>query len=499
MIFNGQTLTKRSFYHLVPSVLPAFHQIAVSNYFKPFSTSHAGLEADSDLAFLVAKISPGSSEDEVFLSLQSNPACETIRLTHKLVGNLLHCFKDDWKSALGAFRWADSHPGYTPLPEFYDEVVDILGKMKKMDRMCTFLDEMCHNQQTVTLSTIAKVMRRFAGAGKWKEAVRIFDELGKYGIEKNTESMNLLLDTLCKSNRTLQAREIFLELKSHIPPNPNTFNIFIHGWCKANSVDEALWTIQEMKGYGFHPCIISYSTIIRSYCNQSNFPKVYELLDEMKAEGCEPNAVTFTTIISSLTKLERFEEALEVRERMRSVACKPDTLFYNALIYTLGRSRKIKEAICVLKVEMPTHGVKPNTSTYNSLIATFCLHRQEADALECLREMESSPHCEPDAQTYYPLLKLCFINGKTDDLLPELMDEMVNRHHLSLDLSAYSLLIHGLCRSNKCEWAYRIFEEMIAKEITPRYQTCKVLLEEIKQKNMFDVADRIEEFMKKMK
>ncbi|CAH9133622.1 unnamed protein product [Cuscuta epithymum] len=498
---------KRSIYHLVQSAHLVIPPIPIRNNLKFFSTSlsssgsfHSGLRTDSDIGILLAKLSPGSSDDEVFMSLQSDPNCDAIQPSHNLVGKLLHCFKDDWKSALGAFRWAESRPGYKPLPEFYDKVVDILGKMKKMDKMCAFLDEMSENQDhIVTLSTIGKVMRRFAGAGEWKGAVRVFDELGKYGFEKNTETMNLLLDALCKANRVLQAREIFLELKSHIQPNLNTFNIFIHGWCKANRVDEALWTVQEMKGNGFHPCVISYSTIITSYCKQSEYPKAFELLDEMKAQGCKPNVVTFTTIISSLTKMERFEEALKVCDKMRSYGVEPDTLFYNALIHTLGRSRKLKEAIDVLKVEMPIYGVKPNTSTYNSLIAMFCYHRQEEPALECLRELERSPHCEPDMQSYFPMLKLCFRNGKTDDLLPKLLDDMVNEHHLSLDLAGYSLLIHGLCRSNKCEWAYRLFEEMVAKEVTPRYQTCTLLLEEIKQKNMFHAAERIEDFMKKMK
>nr|GMC81453.1 pentatricopeptide repeat-containing protein At3g04130, mitochondrial [Ipomoea batatas] len=503
-------------YYLVSSGRRVISQIAVANYFKCFSTlsslsslgssqfggsfgeENVGLRANSDLAILLARISPGSSEDEVFQSLLSDPSCDAMQLNHDLVGRLLHCFKDDWKLALGAFRWAKSCPGYKPLPEFYDKLVDILGKMKKMDKMCALVEEM-RESHIVTLSTIGKVMRRFAGAGDWKGAVRIFDELGDYGFEKNTESMNLLLDTLCKENRVQQAREIFLELKSHIPPNANTFNIFIHGWCKANSVDEAHWTIQEMRGHGFRPCVISYSTIIQSYCNQSDFNKVYELLDEMQAQGCQPNVVTFTTIMCSLAKFEKFEEALHISDRMKLVGCKPDTVFYNALIHTLGRAHQLKEAEYVFKVGMQINGVKPNTSSYNSMIAMFCHHRQEQTALEYLREMENSPYCKPDVQSYSPLLKLCFRDGKTDNLLPKLLDSMVNKHHLSLDLATYSLLIHGLCRSNKCEWAYKILEEMIAKEITPRYKTYSLLLEEIKQKNMFDAAERIEELMKKMK
>ncbi|KAK1386588.1 Pentatricopeptide repeat-containing protein [Heracleum sosnowskyi] len=368
---------------------------------------------------------------------------------------LLSCFidlKDDWKSALAVFRWVESNPEYKPLAQSYDMMVDILGKMKQMEKMKALVKEMCLSQM-ISLSTIAKVMRRFAGAGQWKEAVRTFDELESFGIQKDTESMNLLLDTLCKANKVEQAREVFLKFKLHILLNAHTFNIFIHGWCKVKRVDEAHWTVQEMRGHGCRPCAISYSTIIQSYCHQHIFYKVNEILDEMQAQGCAPNVVTYTTIMCSLANAEKFDEVLKIVDRMKSSGCKPDTLFYNAFIHTLGRVGRVREAIHIFRAEMPNNGVAPNTSTYNSVIAMLCHHAQEQDALNVLKDLETSVCTKPDVQTYYPLLKLCFKTGKTENL-KKLLDDMINTHHLSLDLSTYTLLIHGLCRTNKCEWAY---------------------------------------------
>lgn len=451
----------------------------------------------SDLGFLIAKVTAGNSDDEILQSLMLDQDCNGLQLSHHLVDKVLRRFKDDWKSALAFFRWAGAHSDYKHLPEAYDMMVDILGKAKQTDRMSSLLEEM-RQCCFVTLNTVAKAMRRLCGAGKWEDALRIFDELPSFGLEKNTESMNLLLDSLCKEKKVEQARAVFLELKSHISPSAHTFNIFIHGWCKVNRVDEAEWTIQEMKGYGCFPCVISYSTIIEFFCRQSNFGKVYELLDDMQAQGCPPNVVTYTTIMCSLTKSEEFEEALQIGERMKSVGCKPDTLFFNSLIHTLGRAGRLPEAVHVFQVEMPSIGVTPNTSTYNSMIAMFCHHGQEQKAFSILKDIENSTICKPDVQTYYPLLKLCFKTGKTDSYLSKLLDDMVNKHHLSLDIASYTLLIHGLCRANKCNWAYLLFEEMIGKEITPRYQTCRLLLDECNQKNMCDATERIADFMKKI-
>ncbi|KAK4423920.1 Pentatricopeptide repeat-containing protein, mitochondrial [Sesamum alatum] len=451
-----------------------------------------------DADVVIAKVIAAKNEDEVFQCLVHDPGCNTIQITHGLVTRLLHRFQDDWKSALGVFRWVETCPAYKPLPELYDKLVDILGKMKQLEKMRALLEEMRENR-LVSLNTIAKVMRRFAGAGDWRDAVKTFDELENFGLEKNTESMNLLLDTLCKEKKVSQAREIFLELKSHIPPNANTFNIFIHGWCKINRVEEAQWTIQEMKGHGFSPCVISYSTIIQSYCFQSNFSRVYDLLDEMEAQGCPPNVVTFTTIMHFLTKSGDSNEALQMAQRMKSVGCKPDTLFYNALIHTLGRAGRVEEALYVFTKEMPHNKIYPNTSTYNSMIAMFCHHKKEQMALQYLRELESSPYCKPDVQSFYPLLKLYFQAGKIDGCLTNLLDDMVKKHHLCLDLATFTLLIHGLCRADKCEWAYQLFQDMIGRSIKPRYVTCSLLLQEVRQKNMYDAAEMIEDFIKKMK
>ncbi|XP_031392883.1 pentatricopeptide repeat-containing protein At3g04130, mitochondrial-like [Punica granatum] len=230
----------------------------------------------------------------------------SVELSHGLVEKLLHRFRDAWKSALGVFRWAESRSSFCHVPKAYDAIVDILGKSKQMERMRGMLDEML-KRGFVNLNTVSKVMRRFAGAGLWRDAVWIFDELENLGLEKNIETMNLLLDTLCKEGKVEQAHEIFLALKPHIPPDAYTFNIFIHGWCKLDRVDEALWTIQEMKGHGTQACVISYSIIIRCYCCLHDFVKVYELFDEMHGQGSPPNIATYSTVMNYLIVFEIFQ------------------------------------------------------------------------------------------------------------------------------------------------------------------------------------------------
>uniref|UniRef100_A0A7N0UVE3 Pentatricopeptide repeat-containing protein n=1 Tax=Kalanchoe fedtschenkoi TaxID=63787 RepID=A0A7N0UVE3_KALFE len=453
---------------------------------------------ESDLEILISKVRPGNSVDELLFSLIHDQTLSCVKLSQNLVERLLHRFKDDWKSAMGFFTWAETHSDYEHPPAAYDLMVDILGKNRQMSLMNSFLEDMRNSGNLITLNTVSKAMRRLCGAGQWEEAVCLFDKLEAFGLKRNTESMNLLLDTLCKEKKAQQARDVFVMLKPYIAPSAHTFNIFIHGWCKVGRVDEAEWTIEEMKGCGCRPCVISYSTIIEFHCRQSNFRQVYALLDKMEAQGCPANVVTYTTILCSLAKSEEFDEAMKITERMKLSKCRPDTLFYNSLIYTLGRAGRVQDALHVFKVEMPNTRVLPSTSTYNSMISMLCHHGEEQLAFSFLKEIELSTVCKPDVQTYYPLLKYCFKSGKTDSLLSSLLSDMVNKHRLSLDISAYSLLIHGLCQANKCQWAYHLFEKMIGQELKPRVQTCRLLLEECKEKFMYDAAERIENVLRQM-
>ncbi|XP_047318754.1 pentatricopeptide repeat-containing protein At3g04130, mitochondrial-like [Impatiens glandulifera] len=468
--------------------------------FRPTSMFHHDASSNSSDRFILNKIMtkslPTNSVDEIFKSLSHDQTCKSLPISDHVMDTILYRYRDDWKSALGIFKWVRSLPHYKPSQKLYDIMIDILGKAKSFDSMKELLEEM-RQDNNVTLHTIAKVMRRLSGAGKWEDAVKVFDELTTFGLEKNTESMNLLLDTLCKEERIDEARSVFLQLKPNIVPNAYTFNIFIHGWCKVNRVDEAHWTIQEMKGYGYPPCVISYSIIIQSYCLIKNFYKAYETLKEMKDQGCPPNIITYTTIMSLLVKSEEYEEALRIAdEARRTDECKPDTLFYNVLIIALGKANRLEEAVNVFKVEMMKTKAKPSTSTFNSMIMIFCHNKLEEKALEVLGELEDSAFCRPDAQSFYPLIKLCLRNRKLD-LLRILLDKMVNKHLIGFNLATYTLLIHGLCRADECEWAYQLFEEMISKDIMPSQLTFQFLLDEIKQRtHMYDAAERIEVFMK---
>ncbi|KAH7570449.1 hypothetical protein JRO89_XS05G0108200 [Xanthoceras sorbifolium] len=421
----------------------------------------------SDLDFIIKRVRVGSSVDEVFQVLNQDDVYNAVLLSHTLVDKLLRRFKDDWKSALGVFRWAGSCPGYEHTAEVYSMMVDILGKAKQMDQMRALLEEM-NKHHFVTPDTVAKVMRRFAGAGQWEDAVRTFDELGTFGLEKNTETMNLLLDTLCKEYKVEHARDIFLALKSHIPPNAHTFNIFIHGWCKVNRVDEAHWTIQEMKGHGCRPCAISYSTIIQFYCRQYSYSKIYELLDEMQAQGCPPNVVTYTTIMCYLTKSQGLLEPIKQIRRICSSNCPIATLLLLCYITQFRKSLLTFTESRLLQVHC---AIVPDMLNYESAISILCIYLFFEKHFKMLQKLDKklvTPHIQEVFNLY---VLFCF----DDDhyLFGFQLSNFPSSILLCLGINGVALLLQGNCSVTLGMWVLLLLDSAVA----PRVVTTQSFLE----------------------
>ncbi|KAG8071335.1 hypothetical protein GUJ93_ZPchr0006g42496 [Zizania palustris] len=222
--------------------------------------------------------------------------CSGIRLTSAIVDTLLFKFGDDWKSALGLFQWAQSRGDYKHTEYASNRMIDLLGKMRQIEQMWELLPDM-HRRGLVTVETIAKSIRRLAGARRWKDAVLLFDKLDDMGLERNTETMNILLDALCKERR----------LKWHV---------------SVRKIDEAMWTVEDMKNQGFPPSVITYTTVLEAYCKSGHLFEASQVFRvEMPRNGVSYNLATFNTMISIFCYYGRDDDALLVLKEMEAQSC----------------------------------------------------------------------------------------------------------------------------------------------------------------------------------
>ncbi|KAG1334012.1 pentatricopeptide repeat-containing protein, mitochondrial [Cocos nucifera] len=448
--------------------------------------SHDGKDVNLDDISRILK-SKFTSPEAVFVALDH---C-SVKISEGLVNTVLRRFSNDWVPAFGFFIWADTQVGYKHSSDSYDVMVDILGKSKQFDVMWGLIDEMVRLGGLVSLTTMTKVMRRLAGACRWNEAIKTFHDIEQFGVKKDTLAMNNLLDTLCKERSIKHAIHVFLELRNEIPPNASSFNVIIHGWCKARKLEEAWQTMKEMRKFGFNPCVITYTSLIEAYCMEKDFRMVDAILDEMHTHGCPPNIVTYTIIMHALGKAKETHEALKVFDKMKKDGCTPDTSFYNSLIYIVGRAGRLCDANDIYE-EMCKNGISPNVNTYNTLISAACDHSQEESALKLLLKMEESS-CKPNIKTYVPLLKLC-CKRKWTKILLYLLAHMFKKD-ISLDLSTYTLLVHGLCQNGKLDQASLFLEEMVSKGFIPKEHTYNIMIRALERGNMERAKAKVQQLM----
>ncbi|GMI99631.1 hypothetical protein like AT3G22670 [Hibiscus trionum] len=414
-----------------------------------------------------------------------------LTVSHVLVEQLLKRFANSWVSVYGIFIWAKTQTGYRHTPELYNLMVDVLGKAKLFDLMLDTVKEMKQFKGYIGLDTILKVMRRFANARRFSEAIEVFRRVDEYGVEKDVMALNGLLDALVKGDGVEHAYEAFVELKESVPLNSSSFNILVHGFCKARRLSDARKILDEMVEYGFKPCVVSYACFIEAYCREKDFRNVDAILDEMKENECRPNVVTYTIIMHARGKAGEVGKALEVYEMMKNDGCLPDASFYSSLVFFLSKAGRLEYADEIFE-DMVKQGVKPNALTYTTMISSACRHSLEEKALKLLKRMEEDS-CKPDISTYAPLLKMC-CRKKRMKVLNFLLSHMLN-NDVSMDCSTYTLLVRGLCNSGKIEQAFAFFEEMVLKGMRPRDSICKMLVEKLEKEGMTEAKQKIQELV----
>ncbi|XP_021720033.1 pentatricopeptide repeat-containing protein At3g22670, mitochondrial-like [Chenopodium quinoa] len=419
--------------------------------------------------------------------------CGQIDLSESLVEKILQRFRNDWVPAFGFFKWAKDQTGFMPTDKCYNMMVDILGMSRKFELMWELVDEMHKLGGLVSIVTMSRVMRRLSKAGKYDDAVETFKKFEHYGMIKDTTALHIIMDTLVKEKNVERAQEVFLEFKDEIALNCRTFNILIHGWCKARKHNEARKIMEVMEKHGCLPDVASYTCFVESYCQEKDFRKVDEILNEMQQKGCPPNVVTYTIFMLALGKAKEINESLEIYQKMMQNGCVPDSSFYSALIFILSNSGRFKDA-CDLFNDMPKQNVAPDVLTYNTMISSACAHSKEEYAFELLKEMEEKS-CRPNLQTFIPLLKMCCVQ-KRMKVLKYLLDYMFLKN-ISVDFSTYCLLVDRLCKSGKLEHACSFVELIILKGMVPKDNTYQLLMEKLEQKGMVKAKQQIESLMLK--
>ncbi|XP_041998800.1 pentatricopeptide repeat-containing protein At5g02830, chloroplastic-like isoform X1 [Salvia splendens] len=260
-----------------------------------------------------------------------------------------------------------------------------------------------------TYSTIIKV---FADAKMWKQALEIKEDMLLSGIVPNTITWSSLISACANAGLLEKAIILFDEmLQAGAQPNTQCFNTLLHACVEVCQFDRAFRLFQCWKERGsqqtisgdminhayteavdqmtemgvplrlcshltmrvpFRPTTSTYNIMMKA-CG-TDYYRAKDLMEEMKTFNLTPNHISWSILIDVCGGSGNVLGALQILTSMRESGVQPDVIAYTTAIKFLTfrlqicvKQKKPKLAFKLFK-EMKKYQIKPNMVTYNTIL-----------------------------------------------------------------------------------------------------------------------------------
>ncbi|KAI0489438.1 hypothetical protein KFK09_029281 [Dendrobium nobile] len=438
------------------------------------------------------------SSDE---SLESGLDALRLELTTELVNDVMHRLRYEEKLAFRFFTWAGHQDGYTHDHQSFNDMIEILSstgyKMKQFGVVCDVLDYMKRKRKnSVPVEALVTILKTYSEKklthiGKFARKKRVNPK-----IQPEVQSLNLLLDSLCKCSLIVEAESIFHRVKQKIIPTAETYNILFFGWCRVRDPNKAMKVLEEMIERGHNPESFAYNAAITSFCSSGMIKQARELFEFMRTKGStisSPTAKTYSVMIIALAKFDMMDECFNLLSDMRGCGCLPDVSTYIDLIEGMCAAGKIEAAYKILE-EMGEKAYPPDILTYNCFLKVLCNTKKHEEAVRLCEKMVEGG-CEPSVHTYNMLIALFFDIGDCNKAFG-IWDEM-ERRGCSRSVDSYGIMIEGLFGCGREEDACLLLEEVIDRGIKLSYKRFEALMSRLSEIGDLHAIHRLSEHMRR--
>lgn len=396
-----------------------------------------------------------------------------LEITEDLVVQVLRRHRSDWKPALIFYNWASKQKDYFHGSRSFNEILDVLGRMKQLKLMQQVFDEVPKERTSMVINerTFAVLMNRYAASHKVESSIEVFYKRKDYGFECNLLSFQTLLMFLCRYKHVEEAEALFLKKKNEFPPVIKSRNIILNGWCVLGSSREAKRFWNDIISSKCEPDLFTYGIFINSLTKAGKIGTAMKLFTAMRKKGCEPDVAICNCIIDALCFKKRIPEALGIFSEMNEPGFLPDVATYNSLIKHLCKIGRMQKVFGLLD-EMEKKGCMANARTYSYILKTM---RKPEEVSELLHKMERTG-CKIDGDTYNLVLNL-YVQWDYQTGVSYVWTEM-EKKGLGPDQRSYTIMVHGLYDKGKLDEALDYFNKMSSKGMGIEPQT-RLLVEAI--------------------
>lgn len=421
----------------------------------------------SPAAKTVCKVLVRASPNDVEAALSATGVVPST----ELVQEVLRVSYNYPSSAIKFFRWARQLAKQSAYS--WNMMVDLLGKNELFDQMWNAIRTM-REEKVLSLPTFVSVFGSYCSAGRFKDAIKSFEVMDRYDVEKDVVAVNSLLSAICtEENQTSKAWEFFKKHKEKIPLDGDSYAILLEGWEKDGNVEKAEVTFDEMvKRVGWNPENVSaYDAFLITLVRRGQSAEAVKVLLEIKNNGCSPGLKFLSNALDSLINQNDATHAILLWDIVVGSGLVPNLIMYNAIIGLLSEKGKIEDSFRLLDA-MVFHGAFPNSLTYNLIFSCLIKNKKVKEASQFFREMVKN-ECPPTPSNCAAAITMLF-DGYDPETAIDIWNFMVDNNIKPMDASANALLI-GLCDLDRLTEVRRFADDMLDQRIGISESTMKFL------------------------
>lgn len=443
VVQSGKLLGTPRFCHATAGMSECLPDVYASQVLKVLKSTSAD---NADLSGALHQFAVHMDEDIILMVLQKQ--------------------RSNWQVALAFFNWAATLPGYAHGSRAYTEMLDILGRMKKVRHMRQLFDEIPEErrQVVVTNKMFAVLLNRYAGAHKVQEAIEVFYLRKDYGFELDLVGFQILMMSLCRYKHVEEAEALFREKKDEFPHVTKSWNIILNGWCVKGSLRDAQRIWNDIIASKVERDLFTFGTFINALAKNGRISAAVKLFKQMWEKGINPDVAICNCIIDQLCFKKKIPEALEIFGEMNDRLCQADVATYNTLIKYMCKIKRM-EKVYELLDDMEAKGCPPNNRTYSYILKTT---EKPKDVIALMQRMEQSG-CKLDSDMYNLILNL-YIKWKYEKGMQQIWDEM-ERRGSGPDQRSFTIMVHGLHSQGKLDEALQYYTTMKSRGMIPEPRT----------------------------
>ncbi|KAJ7943276.1 Pentatricopeptide repeat-containing protein [Quillaja saponaria] len=261
----------------------------------------------------------------------------------------------------------------------------------------------CKNVVTWTAILVGYGQNSFS-----EEAVRIFCDMQRYGIEPDDFTLGSVISS-CANLASLEEGAQFhgKALVSGVISFITVSNALITLYGKCGSIEDSHRLFSEMSIRDE----VSWTAMVSGYSQFGKANETIELFEKMLAHGLRPDGVTFIGVLSACSRAGLVEKGRHLFDSMiKEHGIRPIPDHYTCMIDLLSRAGRLEEAQSFIN-KMPT---SPDAIGWATLLSSCRFYRNIEIgkwAAESLKELE--PH---NPASYVLLSSIYAANGKWEEV-----------------------------------------------------------------------------------